>query len=186
MLCSEMPDSNASNDFAVTAIGKDRPGIVAALSATLLDLDGNIEDSRMAILGGHFSVMLIVKVPAAVDRDQLAARIGAAGEELGLDAVSVSPVADVDDEAGEASHVLTVYGADHPGIVAAVTGALAGLGVNITDLSTRLAGGDLYVMVIELGIAGDGGVEAVEAALAEVGASSGVEVSLRELSTEAF
>lgn len=184
-----MSDSVASNDYAVTAIGKDRPGIVAALSSALLDLDGNIEDSRMAILGGHFSVMLIVNVPAGVGRDQLAARIGEVGEALGLDAVSVSPVADVDGDDAGATHVLTVYGADHPGIVASVTGALAGLGVNITDLSTKLAGGEdgngVYVMVIELGI-GDVGPETIEAELASVGADSGVEVSLRELASEAL
>lgn len=184
-----MSDAAASNDFAVTAIGKDRPGIVAALSSALLDLDGNIEDSRMAILGGHFSVMLIVKVPTGVGRDQLAGRLGEVGETLGLDAVSVSPVDDIDETGSGASHVLTVYGADHPGIVAAVTGALANLGVNITDLSTKLAGGadgnGLYVMVIELGI-GDVGPETIEAELASVGADSGVEVSLRELSSEAL
>ena len=52
-------------EFAVTAIGRDRPGIVAAISAALLELDGNIEDSQMSILRGHFAVMLIVKLPEA-------------------------------------------------------------------------------------------------------------------------
>ena len=37
------------NDFLVlTAIGKDRPGIVDELSSVLLDSDLNIEDSRMS------------------------------------------------------------------------------------------------------------------------------------------
>ena len=40
---------------AVTAVGADRPGIVAAVSRALYDVGGNIEDSRMAILGGHFA-----------------------------------------------------------------------------------------------------------------------------------
>ena len=36
--------------FAVTAIGRDRPGIVAAISEALLELKGTIEDSQMSIL----------------------------------------------------------------------------------------------------------------------------------------
>ena len=58
-------------EFAVTAIGRDRPGIVAAISAALLELDGNIEDSQMSILRGHFAVMLIVKLPETADADDL-------------------------------------------------------------------------------------------------------------------
>jgi glycine cleavage system transcriptional repressor len=46
--------------FAVTAIGADRPGIVAAVSNVLLDHEGNIEDSQMTILCGRFTMMLIV------------------------------------------------------------------------------------------------------------------------------
>src|SRR6266481_3460631 len=48
---------------AVTAVGADRPGIVAAVSRVLYDIGGNIEDSRMAILGGHFAMVLIVALP---------------------------------------------------------------------------------------------------------------------------
>ena len=64
----------AMAEFAVTAIGRDRPGIVAAISAALLDLEGNIEDSQMAILRGHFAVMLIVKLPDATEPADLEGR----------------------------------------------------------------------------------------------------------------
>ena len=36
--------------FALTAVGRDRPGIVAAVSRALLDHSVNIEDSQMTIL----------------------------------------------------------------------------------------------------------------------------------------
>ena len=66
-------------EFAVTAIGRDRPGIVAAISKALLDLNGNIEDSQMSILRGHFAVMLIVKLPEAVEADDLDGRLQRCG-----------------------------------------------------------------------------------------------------------
>ena len=47
-------------NLAVTAIGRDRPGIVAAITSALLEAGGNVDDSQMSILHGHFAVMLIV------------------------------------------------------------------------------------------------------------------------------
>jgi glycine cleavage system transcriptional repressor len=173
-------------EFAVTAIGRDRPGIVAAVSEALLELEGNIEDSQMSILRGHFAVMLIVRTPQSVDADALARRLGEVRERLGLEAITVEQLGELRAEAPRPSHVLTVYGSDHPGIVAAVAGALAESGVNITDLETRIAGPEqrqLYAMILELALG-----EADPAELAEklraVGAEQEVEVSLRELGSD--
>ena len=42
-----------------------------------------------------------------------------------------------------------MHGGDRPGIVSAVVAVIAGVGGNITDLTTRLAG-DLYLLVAEV------------------------------------
>ncbi|MCZ6710963.1 MAG: glycine cleavage system protein R, partial [Gammaproteobacteria bacterium] len=44
----------------ISAIGRDRPGIVNELSQAVLDLDLSIEDSRMTVLGGEFAVLMSV------------------------------------------------------------------------------------------------------------------------------
>ncbi|MFL5868791.1 MAG: ACT domain-containing protein, partial [Thermoleophilaceae bacterium] len=54
--------------LALTAIGRDRPGIVAALSGVLLEHELNVEDSQATILRGHFSIVLVVAAPEGVDR----------------------------------------------------------------------------------------------------------------------
>jgi glycine cleavage system transcriptional repressor len=173
--------------FAVTAIGLDRPGIVAAVSGALLELDGNVKDSQMSILQGHFAVMLLVEVPEEVEHTQLADRLGQVRDELGLEAVTVSPVgAGVD--AVEPTHVVSVYGADSKGIVHGISAALAGLGVDITDLETKLAGtpgSPVYVMMLEIALGG-AALEEVEEALRDAAGTLGVEVSLRELEGEAL
>ena len=43
--------------------GADRPGIVAAVTGVLVEHGGNLEDTSMTILGGHFAMMLVVAVP---------------------------------------------------------------------------------------------------------------------------
>jgi glycine cleavage system transcriptional repressor len=173
-------------EFAVTAIGRDRPGIVAAVSRALLEIDGNIEDSQMSILRGHFAVMLIVSVPDRVSAEALADHLGPVREELGLEAITCNPIDELDAVMDPASHVVTVYGVDHPGIVNAVSHALAELGVNITDLEARLTGADddpLYTMVIEVAV-GEADVSAVQAALRVVAEREAVEFSLRPLDAE--
>jgi glycine cleavage system transcriptional repressor len=49
-----------SEQLVITALGKDRPGIVEALSDALTSRQMNIEDSRMSMLGGEFAIMLLV------------------------------------------------------------------------------------------------------------------------------
>src|ERR671931_678745 len=106
----------AMPEFAVTAIGRDRPGIVAAISGALLELQGNIEDSQMAILRGHFAVMLIVKLPEAADSGDLEARLQRVRQELELEEIAVNRVDDLGEAATHPTHVISVYGAGHPGI----------------------------------------------------------------------
>jgi glycine cleavage system transcriptional repressor len=174
--------------YALSAIGRDRPGIVAAITEVLLDLEGNVEDSQMSILRGHFAVMLIVALPDGVASEELERRLGQVRDELGLEAIAVGPVDELADTGPRATHVLTVYGADHPGIVHAVSSALAERSVSITGLETRLAGAEgspIYVMVMELA-AGDADPEALERELRAIGEREGLDVSLRELAADAL
>src|SRR5512144_1513233 len=46
--------------YAVTIIGKDRPGIVAGATEVLYRLGCNIEDSSCTMLGGEFAMILII------------------------------------------------------------------------------------------------------------------------------
>jgi glycine cleavage system transcriptional repressor len=164
----------------LTAIGRDRPGIVARIARVLLDHGLNIEDSQMRILGGRFAMMLLLR--GEPREEQLVKDLLAAGRELGLDYIYVHPIAEAEAAQPEPTHVLSVYGGDHPGIVAGVAEALARLGVNITDLQTRLAG-KVYVMLLELVLPPDADVEA---AIAAVGREQGVDVSLREIGHDAL
>lgn len=170
--------------YAVSAIGRDQPGIVSALSRVLLDLDGNIDDSQMSILHGHFAVMLIVSVPLRVSQTELAERLETVAGDLGLSGVAVSE-ADPDAPTSSPTHVISVYGADHPGIVSAVAEALVAQDANITDMRTRRTTdpeNPLYVMLLEVEVRGEPSQLGTE--LAKVAEQSEVEITLRELDSE--
>jgi len=169
-------------------VGRDRPGIVAAITAGLLGVDGNVEDSRMTNLGGYFAVMLIVSIPDEQNLERVEAALAFSCEGLGLDALSVNEIAPAT-VASAASHTITVYGSDHPGIVHAITAELASLGVNVTDLQTRLTGAPeapLYVMMLEIECGENASITDVEAQLGAVAERTSVEVSIAPIEVEAL
>jgi glycine cleavage system transcriptional repressor len=169
-------------ELAVTAVGVDRPGIVAAVAEVLRARGGNVEDSAMTILGGHFAIVLIVA--SEDDPSQLRDALLDATGEFGL-TISVSR-ADGTRGPIEPTHLLSVYGADRPGILAGVTRALADLGANITDLETRVLGADtepVYAMVVEV-VAADG--DALAARLDEVCTELGVDHTLRTIDAQTY
>lgn len=179
-----------TREFAVTVIGRDQPGIAAAIAELLAEAKANIDDSRMTILGGHFAVTMLVSTPEGFDEQALREGLAEVRDRLGLEAAVLGEVADYSGTARpESTHVLTVYGVDHPGIVAAVCGELARQNVNIDDLATRVAeAGDvnLYTIVCELTLPEQLTPEQLEQGLKKVGEQQGVETVLRELGEEAL
>lgn len=169
-------------ELAVTAIGADRPGIIARVTEVLYDHGGNLEDSSMTILAGHFAIMLLVSTdadPAALERDLIERTA-----DLGL-VVSVRPVGE-GAESPPATHVLSVYGSDRPGIVHEVADALFARGVNVTDLTTRVLGegGDVYAMMLEVSLPDDLDADALAAHVSA--AVADVEVSVQPLDVGTF
>jgi glycine cleavage system transcriptional repressor len=159
--------------LAVAALGPDRPGVVAALTRVLLARSGNLEDASMHQLSGQFAMTLVVDVPA--DADAVRAELEPVGRELEL-LISVREVAAQALQPSAEAYVVSVHGADRPGIVHRVAEAIAAAGGNITDLSTRLAG-ELYVLVAEVDLAGD--PAALEESLRRIGQELGVDAHLR-------
>ena len=49
-----------NNLLVISALGKDKPGIVNDLTHAILKYDGNIVDSRMTVLGGEFAIIFMV------------------------------------------------------------------------------------------------------------------------------
>lgn len=163
----------------LTVIGADRPGIVARLTEALYRGGCNLGEASMARLGGNFAVMLMVEGAPAAELERLVRPVTDA---LGL-RLHVDPIQGRLHQHQEPNVEITVYGADRPGIVAQVTGALATAGFNILDLNSDVAGTPdhpIYVLLID-GHA-DGGAATAERVLAPLRAG-GIEVRITGLDT---
>jgi glycine cleavage system transcriptional repressor len=122
--------------MVLTAVGPDRPGLVQEIAAAIHGAGANLEDSRMAILGGEFALILLFSGPdSAVER--VAAGSPAFEARLGL---RVALHETKRPPAGQSflPYRLRVTGVDRPGIVANVSKVLAGRGINVASLESRL------------------------------------------------
>ncbi len=167
------------SSLAITAVGADRPGIIARLTGVLAERGGNLEDCTMTVLSGHFAIMLLVAIDA--DPRELEGDLEAATEDLGL--VITVRIVDGGEVPSPPTHLLSVYGSDRPGLLREVTAVLASWDVNVTDLTTRVIGGDhpVYAMALEIAVPADRDAERLRAEMTE--RVAGVEVSLQPLDT---
>ena len=167
-----------ASELVISAVGEDRPGIVAAIAEALRDHGCNLLDTSMTILGGRFAMVLVVTGPDELAPLEVA--LVAATEPLGV-RCTVAPAPASAAVADGEPYVLSVYGADRPGIVARIARLLADAGVNITDLSTRVIGDQdrpVYAMVLDITVPASVTSTDLSADLDAVGAELGVHCRL--------
>lgn len=178
-----MEPENREPIIVITAVGRDQPGIIAALAKAVFDLGGNLDDATMTRLHGTFSTMVAARLPTHRTEEDARAALRPVAEALGL-TIAVQTVPPAPQETPPDTQI-TVYGADKPGIVYQVTSRLAARGVNITDMDTRLTGTEaapVYVMLLEA-VSGD--LDLAED-LADLRDELGVNISSQPMDAEAL
>ena len=173
--------------FALSAIGRDRPGIVADLAELIYECDCNLEDSSMTILGSEFAVLLLLSGESADVERRLSAGCKRLEWEKRL-TVFFRPL-DGDtprDQAARANALqCVVTGVDKAGIVARVSRALADQDVNITALHTQSrpepeSGTPIFTMRIDMAAPPGTDLRMLRARLERVAAELHVELALSE------
>lgn len=122
--------------LVISAIGSDRLGIVDDIATVVSGNACNIEESKMAVLGGEFAVIMLV----SGDGDKLtslAAHSDELGRRLGLRVEMRSTHAP---RSGNGRpYIIDSTSLDTPGILHSVTTLLKQEGINIEDLDTETA-----------------------------------------------
>ncbi len=122
------------NLLVISALGRDRPGIVDALSETVADYSCNVMESRMTVLGGEFAIIMLV----AGTWDTIARlenTLPHAGEKLGL-TITIKRTEPRSTEEQLMSYMVEVVSMDHPGIVRDIAKFFATRNINIEELQT--------------------------------------------------
>ncbi len=172
--------------FALTAIGRDKPGIVAAVAEALYRHDCNIEDSSMTILEDEFAIILVMSMPDGDAGRLLTKDLKKTEKALGL-SIHLKELPEKGPRKSlPGSHIITLHGADSPGIIYRTADLLARLKINITDLETKVIGEEhkAYMMIIEVSMPPGLAVDEVEERLRKLGRTLGVTIRIKPI--EAF
>jgi len=166
--------------YILSVVGKDRSGIVSHVTAALYEGGCNLGETSMIRLGDSFTIMMMVRHDGTVK--SLQGILSTVADSMGLH-VHIDKMDGHLHRHAEPDVQITVYGADRPGIVAHVTGALAEAGLNIVNLDSDVGGSNespIYIMHID-GVAGEG-IPALESAL-DVVIKEGVDAKLTPIET---
>lgn len=137
--------------IALTALGRDRPGLVADISGAVTDLGGNIIHVEQSAIFGLFSMVMLVEpadLPPGLDLYRFAYELGLRGREFGLDVAAEVVQRDAALRSKDV-RVVTIVGSDKPGVMTAITRTVADAKANIERMH-HVAQGDL--MAFELWI----------------------------------
>jgi glycine cleavage system transcriptional repressor len=174
--------------FALSAIGRDRPGIVADLAELIYECDCNLEDSSMTLLGSEFAVLLLLsgegpdverRLSSGCKRLEWETRLTVFFRPLEGD----PPV--VPSEPAVVPMECTVTGIDKAGIVARVARTLADYGVNVTALQTQSrpgpeTGTPMFTMRIQMAAPTSLDLRALRARLDDVASELRVDVTVSD------
>ena len=123
--------------LVLTVIGRDRPGLVSAVSETIAAGGGNWLDTRMASLSGQFAGILLVAI-AAEKADALIASLRK------LEAQGLHLVIEKSDEQTPIACrtlLLELVGLDKPAIIRDISHVLAAQNVSIVELESECVRG---------------------------------------------
>ncbi len=128
-------------EYIVSAVGGNRPGVVAELTKHIYLTGINIENSCMTLLSEYFTLMLHIDVREDAALDQLRDKLRALERETEI-ATSIFTVPAPDKEkvpeGGMPRYALRVRGEDRSGIIHKTSQFLAHRGVNILQMDTRV------------------------------------------------
>lgn len=171
--------------YVLTAIGDDRPGLVAALAAAVDEHGGNWVDSQLALLAGKFAGIVQVELPDGEVEGFLAA-LPALADAVGLDVEASAAGADGSGATRTVEGIpfqLRLLGQDRTGMVREVTSALTSQGATIDALRSWAreapeGGGMLFEAEAEVRLPGDVEADGVRDALERIAAELMVDLEL--------
>ncbi|MFO8032294.1 MAG: ACT domain-containing protein [Desulfohalobiaceae bacterium] len=129
-----------ARDYIVSAVGSNRPGVVAEVSKQIYLAGIKIVNSSMTLLAEHFSLMIHISAEEDAVHNWLEPLLHDLQEQTEISS-QILPVPEAGPGTGQVSsrrYALRVRGQDRSGLVYKTSNFLARKGVNILDMDTRL------------------------------------------------
>jgi len=170
--------------FIITAVGKDRPGIVADVTEILFENGCNLEDSSMTLLADEFALILLCSGRQAGLEETLATQYRQLEKDKGISATIKSVEKSIETVPAVSVHCINVEGQDQAGIMYKVSRYLADHRINIVDLRSRLtaapeSGTPIYTMEIQVQVPDDTETDQLRHGLTQIADKLHVDISCK-------
>lgn len=153
-----MATDTQNNYLVITASGEDKVGLVDRLSSRIVESGCNIEESRMAVLGDQFALIMLLSGPwNALSR--LEGQLEPLGDQLGLTIIH-KRTQQRERKQPTIPYMVEVVAMDHPGIVHSLAAFFSKNGINIEELQTDTypaphTGTSMFSVTMTVGIRAD-------------------------------
>ena len=171
--------------LVVTILGPDKRGLVAEVTETIAESNANIVESRMMRLGGEFAMMMLLYLQAE-QRDECNQTLESF-ESKGMEVfVKETDLSRLDKFKGFVPYEVSVWGADHEGIIYAVSESLTASHIQLEDIETEVTkapvtGTPLFSMVAEVQAPPTLTLSQLRAKLDDLSDELGVDISVKLL-----
>ena len=169
--------------LVLTIIGPDKRGLVASVTEAVLEHHASIEESRMTRLGGEFAIIMLIALPT--DKKDIFCKGLKVFEKQELTVFTrETNLARLKKFQGYIPYAVSVWGADHAGIVHAIAEYLTEENVQVDDVETRvtkapISGAPLFSMNAIVQVPPELTLPKLREKLEDVGDELGVDIDIK-------
>jgi glycine cleavage system transcriptional repressor len=172
-----------SKRYIITLMAANRVGILAAVTTSLAELGGDIQEVSQTVMQGFFTIIMSSEFPEHRDPSVIIDHIRGVCRPFGVEVNLKDPTQEILQEIsteGSEKYFLTAEGADKPGMIRQISARLAQEGIDITDVFARRAeDGRKFAMVMELAVPGGVDALALQRELEQLGSAVGLSAALQ-------
>jgi glycine cleavage system transcriptional repressor len=172
-----------SKRYIITLMASNRVGILAAVTKSLAELGGDIQEVSQTVMQGIFTLIMSAEFPQYRDPsaiiDHLRGDCRPFGVEVNLKDPQLAKPQELPDAATE-KYFVTAEGEDKSGIIHQIAARLAEQEIDITDVfARRPENGNTFVIVMELAVPVGIDALALHRELEELGSAVGLSAALQ-------
>jgi glycine cleavage system transcriptional repressor len=172
-----------SKRYIITLMAANRVGILAAVTTSLAELGGDIQEVSQTVMQRFFTIIMSAEFPEHRDPSVIIDHIRGVCRPFGVEVSLKDPTVETLQEIpadGTDRYFLTAEGEDKPGMIRQISARLAQEEIDITDVFARRAeNGQTFVMVMELAVPGGVDALALQRELEQLGSAVGLSAALQ-------
>jgi len=128
-----------TKQMVISVMSKDRPGIIADIAGVILQLGGDLADLNQSVLGGYFSMNLIVEFDAKITAEDIVAGFSHINSDTKIEVTIKEMEVHLEIEKRnlpKETFIMTVQAENRKGLVKIIGDFFFKRGINVLDLET--------------------------------------------------